>query len=72
MRDMSAAAAGGPGKPGVLHRPGCDRGPQRRHAVDPLFAQRRLGLFRDELYYIACGQHVAFAYVDLFQVKKLV
>jgi hypothetical protein len=30
-----------------------------------------LGLFRDELYYIACGQHLAFGYVDLFQVKKL-
>ena len=24
----------------------------------------RYGYFRDELYYVACGQHLAFGYVD--------
>src|SRR5438309_1538224 len=28
------------------------------------FTNSRYGYFRDELYYIACGQHLAFGYVD--------
>jgi len=30
-----------------------------------LLTNSRYGYFRDELYYIACGQHLAFGYVDL-------
>src|SRR6266513_1805839 len=29
-----------------------------------LLTNRRYGYFRDELYYMACGQHLAFGYVD--------
>jgi hypothetical protein len=29
------------------------------------------GYFRDELYYIACGQHLAFGYVDLPPLSAL-
>src|SRR5213078_2624727 len=31
----------------------------------------RYGYFRDELYYIACGQHLAFGYVDLPPLSAL-
>jgi Dolichyl-phosphate-mannose-protein mannosyltransferase len=31
----------------------------------------RYGYFRDELYYIACGQHLAFGYVDLAPLSAL-
>jgi len=34
------------------------------HVVVNLLAAGRYGLFRDELYYIACGEHLAWGYVD--------
>src|SRR6266513_961845 len=36
-----------------------------------LLTNGRYGYFRDELYYIACGQHLAFGYVDLAPLSAL-
>src|SRR6266568_4381558 len=36
-----------------------------------LLTNRGYGYFRDELYYIACGQHLAFGYVDLPPLSAL-
>src|SRR5438034_6903654 len=36
-----------------------------------LLTNRGYGYFRDELYYIACGQHLAFGYVDLAPLSAL-
>src|SRR5213078_2806052 len=36
-----------------------------------LLTNSRYGYFRDELYYIACGQHLAFGYVDLAPLSAL-
>src|SRR6186997_1584068 len=35
------------------------------------FTNGRYGYFRDELYYIACGQHLAFGYVDMAPLSAL-
>jgi dolichyl-phosphate-mannose-protein mannosyltransferase len=71
MRDMSAAAAGVPsnrksftGRVTIAAYSGATL------LIHFLF-NGGYGYFRDELYYIACGQHLAFGYVDLPPLSAL-
>jgi hypothetical protein len=71
MRDMSAAAAGVPanlksftGRATIAAFSGATL------LIHFLF-NGGYGYFRDELYYIACGQHLAFGYLDLPPLSAL-